>query len=195
MLAAFKGSPAEAQVVKQYGSLEAALADWYPDASQASLYWRAYAHHVGLRAATVVLVTFAVWPWVVVLAMQVFRTTLRTAKIRQAHLMRTAVYACDVLASFAAPLALAYAAWLWFRPPPPVLPMNWTPYADAAELARACAVGGAAALALVTLRLAVAYRRYLRLRHAVTTALLVQVVVVLALMTFVVVCINLQGGA
>jgi hypothetical protein len=105
--------------------------------------------------------------------------------------MRTAVYACDVLASFAAPLVLAYAAWLWFRPPPPVLPMNWTPYADAAELARACAVGGAAALALVTLRLAVAYRRYLRLRHAVTTALLVQVVVVLALMTFVVVCINL----
>ncbi len=183
VVASFKGTRAGDQLVQQHGSLEAAAAHWHPDASQPRLYWQAYAGHVGLRAATVLLVTFAVWPWVVVLAMQVFRTTLRTAKVRPGHVVRCAVYACDVLAATFAPLLLAYAAWLWLRPPPPVLPMNWAPHANAIVLALACAIAGAAGLALVTLRLGVALRRYLRLRHAVTTAVLVQVVVFLSIAT------------
>lgn len=105
-----------------------------------------------------------IWPAVTVLALAVFNHTLSRAGIRRGHLWRCVLYALPSI--LLPPIAvLLLGPWLF-----PITP-------------RAVVLCGLAMLVLSTLHLAVAHVAYLRLRHAVAQAILVQLMVVLGMFT------------
>ncbi len=163
--------------IRHYGSIEAAIEYAYP---------RAYTWRFGqlvLREgpASRLLAPFCLfacfWPWLVVPAMYLFALTLRRAQIRPAQVFRCAVYCWDVLVLAAVPMLLA-TIWMMIRPLPGSPVAMWRRPWQAWHLSVADWFLPVAVLLglLVALRLGVAFGRYLNLRHAIATALLIQTV-------------------
>lgn len=121
-------------------------------------------------AITSALVLWAAWPWLTYGALLIFTDSMRRANVKREHVMRCAIYSCDAALS-----AGALACWLyWWRDD--VLGIMrlacGTPAAIVAYVSCAYA-------AVTTFRLAHAYQLYLRFPHALLTAVLSQVVVLL----------------
>ena len=127
------------------------------------------------------------WPWLSVAALLVFAASMRRAKVSPVHVVRAAVYGCDL-----ALLAAVAAAVLWgtaVRPPSyprymlysvasvPLAMLVPTGPVRPAALPAVFAVVLCAAVA--SYRLSVGYARYLRFPHAVATVLAAQGIVVL----------------
>ena len=118
------------------------------------------------------------WPWVTLAALLVFQASMRRAQVRTAHVLRCVVYSADGFAAAAA-VTLAYAGILAAstatgRPSP------WS-YMDAQLLTLATVAG---VLVVLTYRLWIAYRTYLRFRHALATVVAAQVMVALLVLKF-----------
>jgi len=172
----FYQSPAMAaerqRLVQQFGSLDRAMDYWVP----APPSWRFFANLVRYNIAITLLLAIAfaaiVWPWVIVLSLRLFRTTLRQARIRTWQLIRCAIYSADAVI-WLVPLLLAMFAWTVNHP------MPWRGMGasyDWRQLASWYVIGIFAFLVLTAVRLAIALRRYLQLRHAAATAVLVQLI-------------------
>ena len=135
-------------------------------------------------AMTSLLALWAVWPWLTYGALLIFTDSMRRANVKSEHVMRCAVYSCDAALCAAAGACLLY----WWR-------------FDALGILQ-LAVGVPPAIvvyfscgyaAIVTFRLAHAYQLYLRFPHAVLTAVLSQVVVLLCGLLFAAIVWELVG--
>src|SRR5215813_13491905 len=103
-----------------------------------------------------------------------YRASMRQAKIHRAHVLRCVIYSADgclllgpilvLIAMFNEPYSYRGIFWQWG-------------YAIDSTMVMA----GAVLLALLTYRLSVAYRRYLRLPHATAAVAASQVIVALAM--------------
>ncbi len=111
------------------------------------------------------------WPWLSVAALLVFRLSMRQAKISPGHVVRVAVYGCDFGYLVAAAVGVAVPVELY--------PRGWRRAPDGVSLAYLALFCGGVA----TVRLSVAYARYLRFHRPVLTVLASQVMVVLFVWT------------
>ena len=111
------------------------------------------------------------WPWLSVAALMLFRLSMRQAKISSAHVLRTAVYGCDLGPAVWVAVVLFLSAG--------VSPVGWTSAESGAPLAYLALFCGG----LATVRLTVVYARYLRFHLPLATVLASQVVVVLFVWT------------
>ena len=121
------------------------------------------------------------WPWLSVAALLVFGLSMRRAKISPGHVLRVAVYGCDfgwlVLVAVLVAVPLDPSSRRWLRMPDGV---------PLAYLALFC--GGVA-----TVRLSVAYARYLRFHRPVLTVVASQVMVVVFVWTCLTLTTDLGG--
>ena len=141
---------------------------------RSSVRWSPVVSHSRVAAAAVV---FA-WPWLSVVALLLFRASMRRAKVGRAHVLRVAVYGCDFGLLMAVLLAVAYdglrewrpvADWVDYHFRSPIFP----PDVDVAVFAvLACGVVG-------TYRLTVGYARYLRFHLPLATVIASQVIAAL----------------
>ena len=111
------------------------------------------------------------WPWLTFGALMVFQVSMRRVRLRPIHVLRCVVYSGDlaVWAALAGLIAIGgevFAERAFMGSPRP-----WAP----ADVFLLQAVG--IALILLTVRLAFAYRLYLRFRHAVAAVIASQVIV------------------
>ena len=119
-----------------------------------------------------VFVVLLAWPWLTLATLLIFRASMRRAKVDSVHVLRCAVYCCDVVAWLGA-MAILAAPWV----------MNATDtgryvgFRDAAVAAPLFAL-------VTTWRLSAAYRHYLQFDHPTATAAASQVVVTLAVWVF-----------
>jgi hypothetical protein len=122
------------------------------------------------------LITLA-WPWLTFAALMVFQISMRRAKVRPVHVLRCVIYSADValpIALLAAALA-TYPLWL-------MLSRSRT-----LPIYRREAWGfdlSVALLVLLTYRLWIAYRKYLRFDHALATVVVSQIMVALLVFKF-----------
>ena len=122
------------------------------------------------------LLTAFAWPWLTLGALLIFRSSMHRAFVEVEHVFRCVVYSFDAfLWMFAFGLVAGLAAALGPIP-------ERMQFARAVE--RYLVVGLLFALVIATYRLGQAYRRYLRFEHAWGTVILSQVLVVLAVLTF-----------
>lgn len=116
------------------------------------------------------------WPWLTVLALLLFQTSMRRKRIRFVHVTRCAVYSFDAVCWFAimfmfmALVQFVEGALAGFVSMPASVAL-WFPWSGLGLTALTGLFG--------IYRLAVAYRQYLRFDHAIATALSSQVIVCL----------------
>jgi hypothetical protein len=121
------------------------------------------------------LVFWLAWPWLMLLSLQVFRASMRRAKVRTGHVLRCVVYSFD----FGAWLGLAGVLWAGYSVVargPSLRP--WS--GDQDEYASRALGFLALTLVLVTWRMWRAYRHYMRFDHALGTVIAAQVISLLA---------------
>jgi hypothetical protein len=126
---------------------------------------------VMLAEAAYPFALFLVWPWLTILAMNLFRTTLRAGSIRQGHLIRWAIYS----AGFNILLLPVFAAAGYTR-----VAFNYDGFIGPFAFSRAVQfflTGAIFVMPIDCALLALAYRRYLRLPQPIATVLLNQLVV------------------
>ena len=114
------------------------------------------------------------WPWMTFASLLVFRASMRRARVRPVHVLRCAIYSADaaVLAAllvgvtwfFSGPW-FASGGWYWGG--------NWWSFGGNTGVAIALGV----MFGILTYRLWIAYRRYLRFDHALATALASQIMI------------------
>jgi hypothetical protein len=117
-----------------------------------------------------------VWPWLTGAALMLFQWSMRRARVKPVHVWRCVVYCADVLVATAvvyiymiAERELNHWGGAW--------PVRWSPSALFDSVWPWVAV---ALLGLVSYRLIVAYRLYLRFNHVIATVVASQVIVALA---------------
>jgi hypothetical protein len=107
-------------------------------------------------------VIFLAWPFITLIALMVFRLSMRQAKIRVAHLVRAVVYSCD----FGLLIVTAAVASYFFVD---LVPSQGS---DMVVFAAICAV-------VTTYRLTIAFRRYLRVHLPFATVLASEMIALL----------------
>ena len=136
--------------------------------------------------------TYAVGPILIVAMLStvvvaaVFQQTLRRAGIRSGHLWRVAVYSCDFRLLWPIP---TLAAAFFYRPVEGLLRHVFGNVLIIVEPSLLLFCG--CVWLIATVRVVAAYRSYFRLPAAVATALIVQLVVAVALLTAAVVASNI----
>jgi hypothetical protein len=116
---------------------------------------------VELEAAVIVLV----WPWLLMGTLLIFRASMRQAKIKPVHVLRTVIYSCDF--GFTAVLAVAI---LTFSDVMPIVGFQLM------LVLLVCAADS-------TYRLSYAFSRYLRVHMPVATVVASQTILLLAIAT------------
>jgi hypothetical protein len=165
------------QVLRGYGSLQAWVETLYPTLPNPRVVFDALRGWRMLPWAA--LAFFAVaWPWLTFAGLMVFQISMRRAKIRPVHVLRCIIYSADVtvLISLVAFAAMGFEFSL--AGSPTRIPPLW--YSDFYNL-----IGPFLIMLLflvLTYRLWMAYRIYLRFRHAFMTVLLSQVMLSLLLL-------------
>lgn len=185
-----------AQMIKQYGSLQAYIDTFYPGPFSMRCLRRIgddlAADMTSGTAALIIVaaVAYLTWPWAsAALTMAIFRISIRRARIAPPHLARVMVYCCDVGAWLVLVIAgcMIVQTWRAYRQGYSVL---WVFRDDQFQLALVLA---ALLLPVAIYRQAVAFRLYLKLDHAVATALAVQLVLATALTVAIIAIAPLQS--
>jgi len=115
------------------------------------------------------------WPWMTFASLLIFRASMRRARVRPVHVLRCVIYTADA-AVVAALLvgAFWYFSDAWF-------PRTWfwsgVWWSYGSDGAAPIAIG--VIFVILTYRLWIAYRRYLRFEHALATAIASQVMIAL----------------
>ena len=118
--------------------------------------------------AAAVLVT---WPWLTLGALMVFQVSMRRVRLRPIHVLRCVVYASDVAVWVAVATLLAIGAEMYAEKAFLARQQRW----GEGDVFAICAT--LAALLVLAVRLAFAYRLYLRFQHAVAVVIASQVIV------------------
>lgn len=108
-------------------------------------------------------VIFLLWPWLTLIAMLIFRVSMRKAKIRLVQLVRTAIYSCD----FGLFLALGFLVLLMADPH---LVTGWD-----------LALGELFCATVTAYRLTIAFKQYLRVHLPFETVLASQIISLLVM--------------
>jgi hypothetical protein len=172
-----------AQMIKRYGSIQAYIDDADPGPFSAKCL-RAIGEELrdDLTSSTAALILaialgYLAWPWITVgLTMATFRISMRRARISPAHLARVAVYCCDVGAWFVLILVGLMIAETWRG-----LRHGGYPSRLLRDDQLALLTVLAALLLVAVYRQAIAFRIYLKVDHAMATALAVQLILLTAL--------------
>ena len=127
------------------------------------------------------LVLVLAWGWGVVLCMQIFRRTMRQARIDTGHVLRVGLYGGDVLPLFLlATLALSLITW-----GRPLYHLEWFTYWPYSNSFLTLEAGIVLPLMLFSgWRFLHAHRRYLRLPHALATVAAIELILGLAAIAF-----------
>ena len=127
----------------------------------------------------------ALWPWLTLATLAVFRRSLRRARVRPGHVARCVVCAGDAVAWIPAAAVLVAAGFLWagIYWPFALLAYEWT---DLLGTGSAGLIGMGVFAAVAGWRLWRAHALYLRLPHAAATVVAAGVVVLLAVATLIV---------
>jgi hypothetical protein len=104
------------------------------------------------------MLTFLIWPFATLVSLMVFRFSMRKAKIRWTHLLRTVIYACDFGVLFCAALLTLLLCDLHY-------PTGWLALAAAGF----CSI-------VTTYRLTIAFNKYLRVHRPLETVLASQII-------------------
>jgi hypothetical protein len=127
------------------------------------------------------LILWLAWPWLMLLSLQVFRASMRRAKVRTGHVLRCIVYSFDV-GAWVALLSLAYSAFA-------IVGSTVVPTAMSSGLTAESFVRGfgflGVTLVVITWRMTQAYRRYMRFDHAFGTILAAQMITMLLVLNWI----------
>ncbi len=164
-------------VIQQYGSLEEYEAQRYPRPGDWLFWqdlwrtmWSARYHQVLLHRPVMIVL---LWAPLTFASLLIFRVSLRQAQINYLHVVRCVVYSAAILALVGPYLLIAT-----------LLLVRWIPWGGYTQFGYvdnvyiACAI----LLLILTYRLAMAYRLYLRFPHAIATVLSSQIIVALILL-------------
>ena len=113
------------------------------------------------------------WPWLTFLSLLIFRASMRRARVRPVHALRCVIYSGDIALLTAAPATcfwLAYDPWLSRR-------AVWGSVYRYLGSSRAPAFVMIVLFVILTWRLWIAFRRYLRFEHALATAIASQIMI------------------
>lgn len=158
------------RLIAQYGSWEKAIAAITPaqplDRKMVSLAWSQYRQGSGVAIASAMAIA---WPWMSFVALLLFAASMQRAQVKPIHVLRCAIYACDVGLILLCLWLLAPKDLLIHRD----LRLAYSPTAIYIGLA-------AIALAAISwYRLGTAYHRYMRFDRPYATALAAQAIVLL----------------
>lgn len=160
------------QVVQQYGSVDAYLAQEVPWWPNRRILARAY-QRTNVRWSHVHAVfAFLAWPWLTLASLMIFRWSMRRAKVRSGHVARCVVYAFD---------------WGFWLVPLVLFVLSDRLARDVLHLEADRAVPILASLIFATYgtyRLGAAYANYLRFEHPYETAMASQLIVFMIVMVF-----------
>lgn len=182
-------TPAGQQAIRNFGSAQTFLDYYAPVPPSRAFFRRVWVDLTeGVdspgRSALILMPLFFAWPWVTAMALMIFQSTMRRARVRTAHVLRCCLYSLDVGLWFALVAGICIVGTLvdaYF------LASNLR-MLSAAGIAIICSAVCLTLLALV--RLILAYRLYMRLPQAVATVLLATI---LTALTFLCVLINLPA--
>lgn len=136
------------------------LNTWYPPPST-WLFWDRLIQRMEYSGQWVLALASALlWPWLTFASLLIFQASMRRARIRQSHVLRTVVYSCDF------PLLLAAACVV-------VAILRGGPGGEPLAILMLCPL-------IVLHRLGIAYKHYLRFDRPFLTVLASQVIVFLA---------------
>jgi hypothetical protein len=164
--------------IRKYGSISAYLWNQYPPAGSwlfwqrvpSELFMNRWGRNAFLRPAMIPLL----WPVLSFASLLLFRATMRQAKIRNEHVLRCVIYSAAMLSLFASVLVVANLVD-GYRP---FYSIGYTPFGYVEAGYVLCLVF----LALLSGRLVIAYRLYLRFPHAVAAVIASQIIVGLVLL-------------
>lgn len=161
--------------LQRYPTTQAYLDANWPMPTASTMLRTMARYDVTTRAMLFALGALIVWPWLTFVALMIFQFSMRRARIKPIHVLRAVLYTSD-LALWVTAASLAAIGYQ-------VLRFGWV----GTGLWRGSPIDFTVLLILVvalvfyTWRLAAAYRHYLRFPHAASTALSVQVIVLLLL--------------
>ena len=115
------------------------------------------------------------WPWMTFASLMVFRASMRRARVRTVHVLRCVIYSADAAALGALAVGAAwffYDSWLGSRV---AYRSVWREFGSS----RGVPIVATVLFAILTYRLSVAYRRYLRFDRPLATAIASQVMIAL----------------
>jgi hypothetical protein len=163
-----------AELTAQFGSVKAYLeqaAPLFPD--QRYLRFHNITGWWQLGGAFQVTAFALLWPWLTFLSLLVFRASMRRARVRPVHVLRCVIYTADA----AVLIALAAGAFWFFYDPWLSRSGTWygTWYQFKSDRSVVYVLGGM--FLILTYRLSIAYKRYLRFDHALATAIASQVMI------------------
>jgi hypothetical protein len=160
--------------VAQYGSVETFFERAYPVFPSGTYFrLRSIPNWWNLGGHAQVTAFALLWPWATFLSLMVFRASMRRARVRAVHVLRCVIYTADVAALAAAAVCVTwffYDRWLggtWSA--------TWWRFGSA----RGVPIVVAVLFMILTYRLWIAYRRYLRFEHALATAIASQLMIAL----------------
>lgn len=113
------------------------------------------------------MITIVLWPWVTFLVLMIFQQSMRRAKVRPIHVLRTVLYGCDMAWLIVVAIVVG------------VIVYHWTDRDEMLTLTALLLAG------FMALRLWAAYGRYLKVRHAIGVAIVSQMIMLLTLLVVV----------
>jgi hypothetical protein len=163
------------QITNRYGSPQA-----FANAMAGRSFATAPGASVGLEiwirdVGAPVIVIMLCWPWLTFAALLLYRASLRQAMIHRSHVLRCAVYSADALFLIApllilcAPLKDRSVLSTWW--------LDWLYHPFGYHTDPSIVLPLALIALLLTYRLAIAYRHYLRFRHSILAVVASQLIV------------------
>jgi hypothetical protein len=187
------GSPYYDSYLREFGSIQRMLDEFYPLPPDRRFYWNAWEEE---RGWTLHLAAFWLeWPPMVFVTLLLFRVSMRRARIRPAHVMRCVIYSYDAVwwlgLVVLLAVALKAAAWRGLVPPRYQTPASLVPVAPFPQdhffgyrpdvVTDTLFWAGVAVLLGTGYRLTSALRHYLRFDHPVATVACAYVIAGLAI--------------
>jgi hypothetical protein len=118
------------------------------------------------------------WPWATVLVLMLLRESMRQAKIYPVHVVRCAIYSADATVTLLPLLLLLSNATIWTD----WMERPWFRHSVFSMLPPSAAAIVLVAMPMLTYRLAIAYRRYLKFPHAIASVVATQIILLLIIL-------------
>ncbi len=84
------------RLLEKYGSMEAALDAEYPEPPDLRFFLTVLSYDRFFRTFLPALVGYLLWSWLTILALLVFRWSMKSAKVKTAHVIRCVIYSFDI---------------------------------------------------------------------------------------------------